>query len=160
MLRVLRWLGIAVAAVVLGVLSVLVAARFHDGPIGPFTGGVFRSGEPAAPPADWSFAAAVDTLELELPPELGRSITTWLVVQDGKLYVPCGLASGKRWPHAVLRDGRVRVRLQGKVYELEARRVDDPATLSSVVPVLVAKYRAGDGSGFGTRDWLFALSPR
>jgi hypothetical protein len=160
MRRLLRWLGIAVATVVLASAAGVVAARLHDGPIGPLTGGVFRAGEVTAPPADWSFAADTDTLELELPPELGRSITTWLVVQDGKLYVPCGVAAGKRWPHAVLRDGRVRVRLDGKIYELSARRVDDPATLSRVVPVLVAKYPAGDGSGFGTRDWLFALEPR
>lgn len=160
MRRLLRGLGIAVLVALAGFAALLVGARLHDGPVGPITGGAFRSGEPAPPPADWSFAAEANTLELELPSELGRSITTWLVVVDGQLFIPCGVASGKRWPHAVLRDPNVRVRLGGKVYELRATRVDDPATLARVVPVLVAKYPAGDGSGFGTRDWLFALAPR
>jgi len=160
MRRALRWLGLALlaAAVALGVT--LVAARFHDGPLGPITGGTFRSGEPAPPPADWSFAADAPTLELELPAELGRSITTGVVVVDGRLYVPCLFANAKRWPHAVLRDGRVRARLGGRIYELRAGRVDDPATLARVAPAFVAKYPETDGTGLGTRDWLFALQPR
>ena len=160
MRRALRWLGLALVAVAVAVGAVLVAARFHDGPLGPITGGTFRSGEPAAPPADWSFATDETRMELELPPELGRSITTGVVVVDGRLYVPCLFAAAKRWPHAVLRDPRVRVRLAGKVYELRAVRLDDPATLARVGPVFVAKYPETDGSSLGTRDWLFALEPR
>jgi hypothetical protein len=159
MARVLRWLGIAVAAAVAAFLLTFVGARFHDGPIGPFKGGSFRSGEEAAAPADWSFAADHDTLELELPPEAGLAITTWLVVEGGALYVPCGVAQSKSWPHSVLRDGNVRVRIDGVIYPMKATRVDDPATLARVVPLLAAKYRV-KGDGFGTRDWLFALSAR
>jgi len=159
MRRLLRGLGIAIAAAVLAFGVVFVGARFHDGPIGPFKGGAFRSGEAAAPPADWNFAADHQTLELELPPEVGLAITTWLVVEGGALYVPCGVAESKSWPHAVVRDGNVRVRIDGKVYELRATRVDDPATLARVVPLLAAKYDV-NGDGFGTRDWLFALEPR
>ena len=159
MRRVLRWLGIAVATVVLGFGALFVAARFHDGPIGPFKGGAFRSGEAAEAPADWSFAADHQTLELELPAEVGQAITTWLVVEGGHLYVPCGVAESKSWPHAVVRDGNVRVRIDGKIYTLRATRVDDPATLARVVPLLAAKYDVR-GDGFGTRDWLFALEPR
>ena len=159
MRRVLRWVGIAFAAGVLTFAALFIGARFHDGPIGPFKGGAFRAGEAAAPPADWSFAADHPTLELELPAEVGLAITTWLVVEGGALYVPCGVAESKSWPHAVVRDGNVRVRIDGKVYELRATRVDDPATLARVVPLLAAKYDV-HGEGFGTRDWLFALAPR
>lgn len=158
-MRFVRWLGIVVGAALLAVLVTVAVARFHDGPIGPFTGGTFRSGDPAPAPSDWGFASEARTLELELPPASARSVTTWLAVVDGKLYVPCGLAERKRWPHAVLADGRVRVRLGGKVYELVAARVDDPATVSRVAPAVGAKYRV-PADGFGTRDWIFALSAR
>jgi hypothetical protein len=59
----------------------------------------------------------------------------------------------------VLRDGNVRVRIDGKIYTLRATRVDDTETLARVVPLLAAKYGV-KGDGFGTRDWLFALEPR
>jgi hypothetical protein len=159
MRRVLRWLGVAVAAVIAAVALLFVGARFHDGPIGPFKGGSFRSGAAVEAPADWSFASDHNTLELELPADVGLAITTWLVVEGGKLYVPCGVAASKSWPHAVLRDGNVRVRIDGKIYTLRATRVDDTETLARVVPLLAAKYGV-KGDGFGTRDWLFALEPR
>ena len=160
MRRALRWLGLALLAGVAIVLVVVVAARFHDGPLGPITGGTFRSGEPAAPPADGSFATDAPRMELELPAELGRSITTGVVVVDGKLYLPCLFHEAKRWPPAVLRDPQVRVRLDGKIYELRAVRVDDAATLARIAPIFVAKYSETDGSSLGTRDWMFALEPR
>jgi hypothetical protein len=158
-MRLLRWLGGLFGAAVLAILVTLAAARFHDGPIGPFTGGVFRSGESTPVPSDWSFATEDRTLELELPPEANRAITTWFVIVAGKLYVPCGVAARKRWPHAVLADGRVRVRLRGKVYELLAKRVDDPEILSRAAAAVAEKYDVG-GDGFGSRDWIFALSAR
>jgi hypothetical protein len=159
MRRALRWLGISIAAGVAAIALVFFGARFHDGPIGMFKGGAFRSGEPAPAPADWSFAAADQTLELELPVDVGQSITAWLAVQDGRLYVPCGLCESKRWAREVLRDGNVRVRLDGKIYELRATRVEDPATLERVRPILVEKYGARP-EGVSDRTWFFALEPR
>ena len=159
MRRALRWLAAMAAALIALLLIALLAARFHDGPVGPFTGGTFRSGVESPAPSDWSFAAAGRTLELELPPAAGRSVTTWYAVVDGKLYVPCGLAQQKRWPHAVVADGRVRVRIEGRIYAMAATRVDDPATLSRVAPEIGAKYGVPH-DGFGTRDWIFALAAR
>ena len=67
--------------------------------------------------------------------------------------------------HAILRAPEVlwnpledRVK-QNVISALKATRVDDAATLAQVVPLLVAKYGV-KGEGFGTRDWLFALTPR
>jgi hypothetical protein len=157
--RALRWLAAAAAALVATILLALLAARFHDGPIGPFTGGDFRSGTPADAPSDWSFASAERTLELELPATAGRSITTGLMVVDGRLYIPSVLAQTKRWPRLVLADGRVRVRLDGKIYALSAVRVDDAATLGRVAPVFHEKYGT-PADGVGTRDWIFALAAR
>jgi hypothetical protein len=155
----LRFAGYALLLVLAALGVALVAARFHDGPLGPLTGGPFRAGVVTAVPADWSFASDARTLELELPAEAGRAITTWLVVVDKKLYVPCGVASAKRWPHIVLRDGHVRVRLDGKIYPLEMKRVDSGESLTAAAAAVASKYKV-PGEGFGTRDWIFALGER
>ena len=159
MRRALRWLALIVVVIAVGIALTMAAARFHDGPLGPFSGGAFRTGELVPAPGDWSFAKDERTLELELPPDAGRSVTTWFAVVEGKLFVPSAIAESKRWPKLVLADGRVRVRLQGRIYPLTATRVDDVATLSHVAPEIGAKYHVTD-KGFGTRDWIFALTPR
>jgi hypothetical protein len=159
MRRALRWLAVLLVVIAGGIGLTMVAARFHDGPLGPFSGGVFRSGEQVPAPGNWDFAKDERTLELELPPDAGRSVTTWFAVVDGLLYVPSGLAERKQWPKLVLADGRVRVRLMDRVYVLTAARVDDVATLAHVAPEIGAKYHVPD-NGFGTRDWIFALTPR
>ncbi|MFI5315890.1 MAG: hypothetical protein ACHQ6T_09320 [Myxococcota bacterium] len=159
MLRALRWVAIALGAAVGAILLTLLAARFHDGPIGPFSGGAFSAGNSSETPADWSFAADASTLELELPPDVGRSITTGLAVADGRLYINCLFASSKLWPPAVVRDGRVRVRIAGKIYALRAARVEDAETLARVGPMLAAKY-GFTPDRYGDRDWMFALSAR
>ncbi|HTO08408.1 MAG TPA: hypothetical protein VMR86_15285 [Myxococcota bacterium] len=157
--RALRWLAAAAAAAIAVIVLGLVAARCHDGPLGPFTGGTFRSGIESPPPSDWSFAAARYSFELELPPAEGRSVTTGFMVVDGRLYVPSVLAEHKRWPAEVLADGRVRVRLDGRIYAFQATRVLDPPTLARVAPVFHDKYGT-PAEGVGTRDWIFALVPR
>lgn len=156
MRRALRWLGIALAAAVAALVPAVLGVRFLDGPIGPLKGGAFRSGEPAAVPTDWGFAAGANQLELEVG---GRSLTAWLAVVDGALYVPCGLCASKKWAQEVLRDPNVRVRLDGKIYELRASRVEDPATLARVVPILVEKY-ASRPENYLDRTWVFALAAR
>ncbi|HTO55627.1 MAG TPA: hypothetical protein VMR50_19750 [Myxococcota bacterium] len=156
--RFLRWLGGAVAAIAAAVGLLLAVARLHDGPLGPFSGGDFRSGSEAAVPSDWSFASAARTFELELPPGAGRSITAGFAVLDGKLYVPSLFARQKRWPSLVLADPRVRIRLEGKIYALRAARVEDPGTLQRVGPLIQERY--GEHGVFGDRDWVFALTPR
>lgn len=159
MRRALRWLAAAAAALIAATVLALVAARFHDGPLGPFTGGTFRSGIESQAPSDWSFAADARTFEVELPPAAGRSITTGILVLDGRLYIPSVLANTKRWPALVLADPRVRVRLDGKIYALTATRVADPATLARAASLLHEKYGTPPDA-VGTRDWIFALTPR
>jgi hypothetical protein len=155
----LRWLGWAAAAIAATVAVLLVVARLHDGPIGPFSGGDFRSGTETEAPSDWSFASAAQTFELELPPGAGRSVTTGFAVLEGKLYVPSLLARQKRWPGLVVADGRVRVRLDGKIYALLAKRVEDPETIQRVAPLIEERYGEPAGA-FGERNWIFALTPR
>ena len=161
--RALRGLGIALAAVVAVAFATGVVARFSDGPIGPFPGGPLVAGElVAAAPADWSFAAPLREIELEVNPEAPRSRTTWVAVVDGDLYVPCGFPAAKRWPHEALRDGRVVVRIQGRRYERQAVRENDPARLGRLGTEVQRKYGAGDAEAAvaGEKVWFFRLDPR
>lgn len=158
--RVLRAAFLASVVVVLALIGLGVAARWHDGPIGPFPGGALVAGETVKGPAlDWSGVAALQTLELEVSPDAPRSVTTWFVVVDGILYVPSASAAKKTWPGLAEKDGRVRVRLDGKIYELHAMRVSDPAIGKKLSEAVTAKYGFGDGQPVPDA-WAFALLPR
>ncbi len=161
-MRILRWLGIALVALVAVFVAVLVGtgvvARFSDGPIGPFPGGPLRTGSLVSEPdVDWSFVdwesrpGRIIELQLVEPP---KSRTTGILVHEGQLYVSADLGFlwrrvsspvrgvlfviflFKRWHEEALRDGRVVLRIDGKRYERQAVRVTDPevfAALSSRV---------------------------
>ncbi len=161
-MRILRWLGIALVALVAVFVAVLVGtgvvARFSDGPIGPFPGGPLRTGSLVSEPdVDWSFVdwesrpGRIIELQLVEPP---KSRTTGILVYEGQLYVSADLGFlwrrvpgpvrgvlfviflFKRWHEEALRDGRVVLRIDGKRYERQAVRVTDPevfAALSSRV---------------------------
>jgi len=161
--RIGRRIGIGLGAVAALAFGVAVVARFSDGPIGPFPGGRLAAGERvAAPPADWSFAAEMRTIELEANPEAPRSRTTWVAVVDGVLYVPCGLPDLKTWPHEVLHDGRVVLRIDGRRYERQAVRETDPARLRRLGAEVLRKYGAGDAETAvaGEKVWFFRMDPR
>jgi hypothetical protein len=156
--RILFW-GIA-AVVALGV-GVAIAARFHDGPFGPFPGGPFQSGElMAQPPVDWSFAKDLQELEFESD---GRSRTAWLIVKDGELYVPASIRFPplKRWHLSALADPRAVVRIAGKRYPRQLERIQDPNLLSSLRELTTAKYGTPPGASSPDDVWFFHLvTPR
>src|SRR5262245_52935591 len=103
----LRWLLRIVIGVIALVALLFVAARFHDGPLGPIPGGALEAGaEVSEPVADWSFAKDVKEIELQLASQ-GSSRTTWVIVHEGQAYVPCslGFPPGKRWHQHAVVDG-------------------------------------------------------
>ena len=153
-------------ALLVAALALVVFARRHDGPLGPLPGGALQAGTIVPPPDDWSPFADVATLELETRPDSPWSVTTWFVVQEGKLYASADfLNPGKRWPHFVLEDPRVRVRLdEGSHllrFECRAVRVDEPSTIASLRETFARKYHlAADGLAARTQVWFFRLDPR
>jgi hypothetical protein len=158
--RILVAAALAALVVLVALFGVAFAARWHDGPIGPFPGGPLVEGEPVAPPADgWGSVAKVQTLELEVAPDAPRSVTTWFLVVDGVLYVPSADAASKTWPGQVVQDPRVRVRLDGKLYELAATRVEDAEIGRRLSGAVREKYGFGNGERV-EGAWAFALAPR
>ncbi len=158
-MRVLKILGGAVAALVVAVALLFLVARFSDGPMGLIPGGPLAAGELVATPADWAFAAAIDTIEMQLADD-STSRTTWIVVREGSAFIPCSLAfpPGKDWHHRADADGAAILRIDGSRYSVSLDRVQDPALEAELKSIVAAKYDAvppGDG---GT--WFFAVTPR
>ena len=161
-MRILRWLGIALVALVALLVGIGVVARFSDGPMGPIPGGTLRTGSLVSEAdIDWSIVLGdkgacvrgvcppMEPIELQLVEPPG-SRTTGIMVHKGQLYVPCDLGfmwgrfSGsqrwilhlvyifKRWHEDALRDGRVVLRIVGKRYERQAVRVTDPELVATL----------------------------
>ena len=158
--RVLRWLLIGLAAVAALAGGLAVIARFSDGPLGPFPGGKLGGVTATEAVTDWSpLLAGANHVEIEVDPAAPRSLTTSFLVRDGVLYVPSMFAAHKRWPKLVLADGRVVLRVHGKLYERRAVRVTDPVEIRALV-------RAGhpetpEDIDVGTLStWYFRMDPR
>ena len=178
-MRFLRWIGIALAVLILGLVAIAIIARSSDGPLGGyplavFPGGPLRTGElVTGPEPDWSFADDIELLELQLVDPAG-SRNTWLVVHEGKLYVPCGYMDSwwgrlyKQWPIDAMNDGRAVVRIAGKRYERKAVRVTDPELFWSLAKAVLEKYLPEEAearsdelsSPESTGVWFFELAPR
>ncbi|MCG8592176.1 MAG: hypothetical protein MJE66_23025 [Proteobacteria bacterium] len=166
-MRVLRWLGIGIAAVVGLFVALLVGARFADGPLGLVAGGPLVAGEwVEGEEPDWSFARDVDTIEFQLL-DPARSRTTWILEHEGQIYVPCGYMNTnwgriwKRWPIEAERDGRAVVRIEGKRYPRVLERVRDPKIFSALAAEIQRKYGVPVPPDAGRTDalWIFALAP-
>jgi hypothetical protein len=178
-MRFLRWIGIALAMLIFGLFAIAMIARESDGPLhlNPFAllpGGPLESGEVVTgPEPDWSFARDIMVLELQLAnPPLSRN--TWLVVHEGRLYVPCGYMNSwwgriwKQWPIDAMHDGRAMIRLAGKRYVRGAVRVTEPDLFWSLIGELRRKYSPAEDRELpdelpsieSTGVWFFELAPR
>lgn len=157
---VVKIIGGAVAALVALVALLFVAARFHDGPLAVIPGGPLVAGELVADPVvDWRFAEDVQEIELQLADE-DTSRTVWILVSDGRAFVPCSLSfpPGKRWYRAAEQDGRAVVRVNGKRYPVTLDRISDPALEQRLAEVTRAKYERVPPTDGGV--WFFSITSR
>lgn len=111
------------------------------GPLAILPGGALAGDFVVEPVDDWSFASD-DYLALETRPEDPYSVNLNYIVRDGALYVDP--AEGRAWLEHLRADPRVRVRLGGKVYPLEAVLVGEP----------------GELEGFESDRYIYRLDPR
>ena len=155
---VLRWVVRIVALLVVVIALLFVGARFHDGPLGPIPGGPLASGELVTQPVeDWSFATDVAEVELQLASQ-SRSRTTWIVVHEGRAYVPASteFPPGKTWHRSALEDGRATLRIAGKRYPVTLAKLDDTARIAAIRDVGLRKYpNRPEGDA-----WVFAVTSR
>jgi hypothetical protein len=169
MRRLLGVIARLVAALVLLIVVVLFSARFADGPLGMLAGGRFKTGTPhvGAEP-DWSFIQDVDTIEFQSV-EPARSRTTWVVLHAGRVFIPCGYMDSalgriwKRWPHEIEADGRVILRVGGKLYERSLVRIREDDALVAVLAELSRKYTGQPIPAEAVTSgslWIFEVVPR
>lgn len=165
MLRLARWLAIWLAAGVALLVVIGVAARYHDGPLGPFPGGAMTGELVAAPVTDWSAILPAnpemsERIELQVYTANPRAITTSYVVRDGKLYVFALLGARKTWPALAVADERVVIRRDGKLYPLRAVRVTDPAELAPLAEQLHELEPGATADANALPTWYFRMEPR
>jgi len=157
-MTVLRWIIRVVVGLALLIVVAFFGARFLDGPLGPIPGGALVSGELVSEPvADWSFAKDVPEIALQLASQ-SQSRTTWILVSDGKAYIPASTEypPGKTWHRLALEDGRATLRIDGKLYPVTLAKVEDPLSVATVRDVASRKYPSrppGDA-------WLFQVTSR
>lgn len=168
-MKILKWLGAAIAALALLFALAVFAARFADGPTGILPGGPLRAGElHTGPEPDWSFARDIPELELQLvEPPVSRTI--WLQVVDGRLYAVSGYMNStvgklwKQWPMQAERDPRAVIRIEGKRYERRIVRLgpEHPA-LAGIAAETLRKYGAPLRPEMAASGdaWFYALEPR
>ena len=136
-------LGLAALSLVAIVASMMVQ-RFSDGPVEPMQGGPFKTGEIVEEPVeDWSFAAD-KRVEFELV-GFGTSRVAGFIMHEGEAYMTCDLGFiwnrlepgnqkrvlnliyiFKRWHTDALEDGRARLRIDGRIYNANFVKVEDP----------------------------------
>lgn len=167
-MRILYWLALPPGLLAIVLAGVTIAARFSDGPIGPFPGGPLVSGVLVeGPDPDWSFARDIPEMDLQLldPP---RSRRIWLLVHEKRLFVLSGYmdtALGrwwKQWPLQAEQDPRAVIRVDGKRYARRLERIHDPALHDALAREARRKYGVSLTADVIARGgaWLYELQPR
>jgi hypothetical protein len=160
-------IGTASIRIRLAILIAIFFAAACSGPIGPFAGGAL-SGEPGpAEVDDWAFVEEVETAELETSPDDPRSVTIWFATIGERIYISSSLIHGsdqpseRGWIRAVQDDPRIRIRIDGVVYEREAIRVEGAAEVAAARTALETKYELDPAERDPERTiWVYRLDPR
>ena len=84
---------------------------------------------------------------------LPHSITTVSWVRDGQFYVPCGGCAEKNWPNHVERDNRVRLSVNGELYDRRATRLVDEADIRAALGL-------GPNQPMRKGVWVYRMDPR
>lgn len=128
---------------------------------GPFVvlpGGAL-DGPVVATPVDWSFSDEVSTVQLETRPSDPYSVNIWAVGIGDVLYVHAG-DNRSTWVENMEADPRVRLRIDGPIYELAATRVTGQPEFDRFSDAWEQKYGGRPGNENVAEAYLFRLAPR
>ena len=139
-------------------LPLVLAALGCSGPVGLLPGGEL-DGEAKPAPADWVFAGDYGTVQLETRPEEPYSVNLAFTVLDGRLYINAG-DTETRWVKNIASNSRVRLRMDGVLYDLRAERVIDVSEISAFAEAWTSQsmFRR-DPSGL-EEVWIYRLVSR
>ena len=138
-------------------IPILIFGFILSGCTGPVIGipGGKLSGEIVATPTTWG--TVPDVVQLEMRPTDPYSINIWAVVSNNRLYVA---TQGAKWLPFIRSDSRVRVRMDGKIYELRATEVTDKDEKMAAGQVYIEKYDYELSADDLTSANVFRLTPR
>jgi hypothetical protein len=136
-------------------LLLVLAAIGCNGPTFLLPGGKL-TGEPKATPADWAFAGEYGTVQLETHPEDPYSVNVAFTLLDGRLYINAG-DTETQWVKNISSNPRVRLRLDGALYDLLAERVTDDDEIAAFATAWTSQsvFRR-DPTGLGA-VWIYRL---
>jgi hypothetical protein len=138
----------------------LLGALVGCGPIGPIPGGRLSGEVVATPFDDWAFAGGQETLQLETRPENPYSVNIWFVSQGSRLWVASVGGDVSGWGEKMIADPRVRLRIDGKLYERKAVRVTEQAEIDEVIVLYKTKYDYERDPKEDGQAVLFRMDPR
>lgn len=157
-MKVLRVVGLVFAGLI---VVAALAYQFRTDPIGPLAGKRL-SGEEKPFPKDWAFSDAHPYCYFETRSNAPHSVTTICFVVNGKLIVPSLNAPEKNWPHYVLDDPTVRIKVGAFVYPARAARITG-FSQEDVRASILRKYPSFEERVPVTlpdTTWLFELAQR
>jgi hypothetical protein len=161
----------AMGIVAVGLLAVggavILGSRCVYGPLGPFPGPELAGPLAEEPVEDWSFVDAVKVIQVETRPEDPYSVSTWLARAGDGTYV-FAADDESPWVQNIQNDPRVRIRIEGLIYERRAVRVAGLETKHTFLSTMRSKYEHDTGFDpeFWQRAWdtgefvLFRMEPR
>ena len=129
-----------------------------NGPL-PFMSGGMLSGEPVSAPAEWNLENEFGVAQLETRPEDPYSVNIAYTILAGRLYINAG-DTETEWVKHMDVNPLVRLRIDDKIYLLQAVRVEDSAEIA-------AFGGAWTRQGMFHRDpfeleqaWVYRVEPR
>lgn len=128
---------------------------------GPFLllpGGTLE-GTPAPAPSDWAFISDLKTVQLETRPEDPYSVNIWAVGMAAVVYVHAG-ANRARWVEHMEASPDVRVRVEERLYDLRATRVEGQDEFTRFSDAYEKKYGSRPRNEDVTEAYLFRLEAR
>jgi len=117
------------------------------------------SGEVADPPADWTPLNEVEIVQLETRPEDPYSVNVWMIAKGPHIYIATG-EDDTNWTRHIDENPDVRLRINGTIYELTARRVLNRDEKIEIGRAYVEKYGVDDDDNWVESGQLFRLDRR
>lgn len=160
--------GTATTSRAIALLSLVGATVALGCPLGPFPGGRLRGPVDPPPRQDWSFVRRAERCQLETNPDDPHSINCWCVGWGSRVYVPTSMIRGpldpaeRGWVKNVESESEVRLRVDGRIYELDAVRVPEGGDeYDEVLAALEEKYGLDPAERDPEREiWIYRLEPR
>ena len=129
-----------------------------SGPVMLLPGGSL-TGESTPAPSDWVFAGDYGTVQLETRPEDPYSVNVAFTVVDGEIYLNAGNTE-TRWVKNMTQNPLVRLRMDGRLYDLRAERVTGAAEIAAFAEAWTGQSMFRRDPAKLDKVWIYRLVAR